>query len=162
MIGNLEAPSKLTTATASDEKSSSGIPYARLPRLERLRVSGKLDDTEEKSDEDEDVERRTERREEREEREKKKMRGKNKSLKRYLRKHRKNVIDPTTVITFQSIFLDWFMPFLNRLLYAKSWRNKRRRKGKLPLKHLARQSKTSHLPWIVSNGHNTIVVVYLA
>lgn len=33
----------------------------------------------------------------REEKQKKKMRGKNKSMKRYLRKQRKNVIDPATV-----------------------------------------------------------------
>lgn len=32
-----------------------------------------------------------------EQKEKKRMRGKNKSMKRYLRKHRKNVIDPATV-----------------------------------------------------------------
>lgn len=36
----------------------------------------------------------------REEKQKKKMRGKNKSMKRYLRKQRKNVIDPATVSLF--------------------------------------------------------------
>ena len=64
-------------------------------------MSGKIDNTEEKNEDDDDddddgdVERRSKRREERE---KQKMRGKNKSMKRYLRKHRKNVIDPATVL----------------------------------------------------------------
>lgn len=38
-----------------------------------------------------------ERKQSKEEKEKKRMRGKNKSMKRYLRKQRKNVIDPATV-----------------------------------------------------------------
>ena len=37
------------------------------------------------------------------EKEKKKMRGKNKSLKRYLRKQRKNVIDPRAVSSVVSV-----------------------------------------------------------
>lgn len=97
MIGNLAPPSKLTTTTTFGGKPSD-IPYARLPRLQRLKVSGKIDDTEEKSDAEEDGMDTEAKPKKREDREKKKMRGKNKSLKRYLRKHRKNVIDPTTVI----------------------------------------------------------------
>ena len=48
-VGSLAPPPKLTTAV--DDKSD--IPYARLPRYERLKVSGKADETEE-ADEDED------------------------------------------------------------------------------------------------------------
>ncbi|EKM53187.1 uncharacterized protein PHACADRAFT_98393 [Phanerochaete carnosa HHB-10118-sp] len=58
-ISSLAPEPKLTTAV--NDKIE--VPYAQLPRLERLR----------------------------------KMRGKNKSLKRYLRKQRKNVIDPKAV-----------------------------------------------------------------
>ena len=66
------------------------IPFARLPRLERLRVQGKADETEEVSgDEGEgeggeggDGEEKKAARHE--EKEKKKMRGRNKALKRYV------------------------------------------------------------------------------
>lgn len=84
-IGSLAPESNLTTAV--DDKSE--VPYARLPRLSRLRVSGNADETEEGNeapDEGEDdgnengepVGRLS-----KAEKEKKKMRGKNKSLKRY-------------------------------------------------------------------------------
>jgi U3 small nucleolar RNA-associated protein 7 len=49
----------------------------------------------------------------REEKVKKRMRGKNKSLKRYLRKQRKNVIDPATVCLLLPfplrLFIDLFV-----------------------------------------------------
>jgi U3 small nucleolar RNA-associated protein 7 len=96
-VGSLAPPPKLTTAV--DDKLD--VPFARLPRLERLRVQGKADETEE-GDETENAadgsdEERTSSRPSKAEKEKKKMRGKNKSLKRYLRKQRKNVIDPKAV-----------------------------------------------------------------
>ena len=138
-VGSLAPPSKLTTAVeaaGSGAGAGSGaVPFARLPRLERLRVSGKADETEVVSDGADDG---TEDgktgggKRDREEREKRKMRGKGKSLKRcvfgcccsihhslsgrleicsrplvfflravsirrYLRKQRKNVIDPKAV-----------------------------------------------------------------
>ncbi|PBK71320.1 BING4CT-domain-containing protein [Armillaria solidipes] len=99
-VGSLAPPSKLTTETTFDGKPSVEIPFTRLPRLERLRVQGKADETEVLSDDDEasgaeaDPEAKAR---SKEEKEKRKMRGKNKSLKRYLRKQRKNVIDPTAV-----------------------------------------------------------------
>lgn len=95
MIGNLAPPSKLTETTF-DGKPSVAVPYARLPRIERLRANGKIDVTEEPGSADEG-ERADGAKESREEREKRKMRGKGKSLKRYLRKQRKNVIDPAAV-----------------------------------------------------------------
>ena len=66
------------------------IPFARLPRLERLRVQGKADETEEVSGDEgegeggdgEDGEGKKAARHE--EKEKKKMRGRNKALKRYV------------------------------------------------------------------------------
>jgi len=153
MIGNLAPPSKLTTITAPDGKLRSDIPYARLPRLERLRVSGKIDNTEEKSEDDGDGDEEA-RSKTREEREKKKMRGKNKSMKRYLRKHRKNVIDPTTVLASYSFFFVCILCRLYRLQYGRSWRSKEKTKGELSLKHLAKWLMTSHLLWIVSNGQD--------
>ncbi|TFK32296.1 BING4CT-domain-containing protein [Crucibulum laeve] len=99
-IGSLAPPSKLTTSTTFDGKPPVDIPYSRLPRMERLKVSGKADTTEVVESGDEAVdsgEGDHGKKESREEREKRKMRGKGKSLKRYLRKQRKNVVDPTAV-----------------------------------------------------------------
>lgn len=99
-VGSLAPPSKLTTETTFDGKPAVEIPYARLPRLERLKVSGKADETDvdnEEGDGDGDVDDPNGGKKSREEREKRKMRGKGKSLKRYLRKQRKNVIDPTAI-----------------------------------------------------------------
>jgi len=94
-VGSLAPPSKLTTVTTIDGKPPVAIPFARLPRLERLKLSGKADETEENGDE-EDLDDNG-KKESREERERRRQRGKGKSLKRYLRKQRKNVIDPTAV-----------------------------------------------------------------
>jgi U3 small nucleolar RNA-associated protein 7 len=65
-------------------------------------VSGKLNDEDENSGAEGDVETKSKRRGERE---KKKMRGRDKSLKKYLRRHRKNVIDPATVLASFSFVL---------------------------------------------------------
>ncbi|KAF9458559.1 BING4CT-domain-containing protein [Collybia nuda] len=94
-VGSLAPPSKLTTVTTIDGKPPVEIPFARLPRLERLKVSGKADETE--ADNEDEGDDSNGKKFSREEREKRKMRGKGKSLKRYLRKQRKNVIDPTAV-----------------------------------------------------------------
>ena len=97
-IGSLAPPPKLTTAV----NDKHNIPFARLPRLEKLRIQGKADETEidasieEVKDVDE-LEEANGQNVTKQEREKKKMRGRGKSLKRYLRKQRKNVIDPTAV-----------------------------------------------------------------
>ncbi|KAE9387694.1 hypothetical protein BT96DRAFT_968198 [Gymnopus androsaceus JB14] len=104
-VGSLAPPSKLTTDTTGGSGSSRAmeIPFSRLPRVERLRVSGKADLTEEvyldaeSLEGDENGNDGPKRKEDREEREKRKMRGKGKSMKRYLRKQRKNVIDPAAV-----------------------------------------------------------------
>ncbi|KAF7973597.1 hypothetical protein HWV62_14754 [Athelia sp. TMB] len=90
-VGSLAPPSKLTTGT---DTSTSKVPFAQLPRLEKLRVQGKADDTEIGDADDGDADENG-KKEDREVREKRKMRGKGKSMKRYLRKQRKNVIDPT-------------------------------------------------------------------
>ncbi|KDQ18603.1 hypothetical protein BOTBODRAFT_63501 [Botryobasidium botryosum FD-172 SS1] len=89
-------------------------PYARLPRLERLRVSGKADETEvgeEKEQADgggeedgmqaDESPKQTS--SEKPEKVKMKMKGKGKSMKRWLSKKRKNVIDPSTVAIRQKI-----------------------------------------------------------
>ena len=84
-VGSLAPPPKLASAV----EGAHDIPYARLPRHERLRVSGKADETEEgdgddaDGDGDEDGEGGAgKRRLTKAEKEKNKMRGKNKSLKR--------------------------------------------------------------------------------
>ncbi|KDR85947.1 hypothetical protein GALMADRAFT_395963 [Galerina marginata CBS 339.88] len=118
MVGNLEPVSKLTTtlsttsslAAPGKDKSKSKpqpaqrteIPFARLPRIDRLRMSGKIDDSEDRGsaqDEGDGGEEGDEetKKKNREEREKRKMRGKGKSMKRYLRKQRKNVVDPAAI-----------------------------------------------------------------
>ena len=72
-VGSLAPPTKLTTAVHDKHD----VPFARLPRLERLRVEGKADETELDDAEDDRGKKSS-----REEREKRKMRGKGKSLKR--------------------------------------------------------------------------------
>lgn len=76
-VGSLAAPTKLTTAV----NDTHDIAFSRLPRLERLRVQGRADETEVVDDDDEGD--KTGRTESRAEKEKRKMRGKGKSLKRY-------------------------------------------------------------------------------
>ena len=104
MVGNLAPPSKLTVTTF-DGKPAVEVPFARLPRIERLRVSGKIDETEDNSGDEGNVNGEEGGKLSKEEREKRKTRGKGKSLKRYLRKQRKNVIDPAAV-SFHFIFFD--------------------------------------------------------
>ncbi|KAF8514977.1 NUC141 domain-containing protein [Gautieria morchelliformis] len=107
-VGSLAPPSKLAytnTTAGSDENGrrkvpiSSGMPFRNLPRLERLRVQGKADETEvmEESEEEYSNEMMGAKTDKRVEKEKMKMRGKGKALKRYLKKKRKNVIEPSTI-----------------------------------------------------------------
>jgi len=83
-VGSLAPPSKLTTTTI-DGKPSADIPFARLSRLERLRVQGKADETEIAEDDVEtgDLDSNPKKRS-KEEIQKKMMRGKGKSLKRFV------------------------------------------------------------------------------
>ncbi|KAG0696524.1 NUC141 domain-containing protein [Suillus ampliporus] len=95
-VGSLAPTTQLTTAV----NDTHNVPFARLPRLERLRVQGKADETELVDDEEDAAEGdgdKNDKPQSRAEKEKRKMRGKGKSVKRYLRKQRKNVIDPTAV-----------------------------------------------------------------
>lgn len=107
-VGTLAPPSKLTTAVDAtingDRKRPGGprgdISFAQLPRIERLRVQGKADESENadaSDDEDANGAGGGHTGQSRAEKEKKKMRGKGKSLKRFLRKQRKNVVDPRAV-----------------------------------------------------------------
>jgi len=76
------------------------LPFARQPRLNRLRIQGKADETEDVSEGESAVECPEDTSNTKRDllgRERRKMRGKGKSLKRYLRKQRKNVIDPKAV-----------------------------------------------------------------
>jgi U3 small nucleolar RNA-associated protein 7 len=76
-VGSLAPQTKLTTAV----NDTHDIPFSRLPRLERLRVQGKADETEVVDDDDDGDNGKTQ---SRAEREKRKMRGKGKSVKRYV------------------------------------------------------------------------------
>ena len=93
-------------------------PFARLPRLARLEAGGKADTTEVHSDSEADMDdegidgdgggagkklTKEERAKRKEEKEKKRMRGRNKATKRFLRKQRKNVIDPKAVRPFPDL-----------------------------------------------------------
>jgi hypothetical protein len=105
-------PAMVGTVAAVDRSHNkvdpSNTPFARLPRSERLKISGKADLSAEQNSDDElganeavgdgaGAEEKKKKADTKAEREKNKMRGKNKSLKRYLRKKKKNVIDPATV-----------------------------------------------------------------
>lgn len=98
-VGSMAPPTKLTT----DVDDKLDTPFARLPRQHRLKLQGRADESEiSEKDGDEGEERKAS---SKEEKEKRRMRGKNKAMKRYLRKQRKNVIDPKAVclnLTFQS------------------------------------------------------------
>lgn len=97
-VGSL-APSG--TAVPQDQD----IPFARLPRLQRLRIQGKADETEADADggADDEAAGGTATSKSKKEKEKMKMRSRNKSLKRYLRKQRKNVIDPKAIAIRQKL-----------------------------------------------------------
>jgi U3 small nucleolar RNA-associated protein 7 len=80
-VGSLAPPSKLTTTT----NGKADVPFPRLPRLERLRVQGKADETEDiEGDEHGDEDDPNGKKHSKEEREKRKMRGKGKSMKRFV------------------------------------------------------------------------------
>lgn len=116
-------PGAITTASTSSgiAKASDGRPYARLTRMERLRLDGKSDedgygvgltpkyndvgDGDDEiipSDSDEELPEVNDndgpiKVGDGKKKEKKKARGKNGAMKRYLKKQRKNVVDPNTV-----------------------------------------------------------------
>ncbi|KAF8351196.1 BING4CT-domain-containing protein [Amanita rubescens] len=100
-VGSLAPPSKLTTETTLDGKPSVEVPHARMSRYDRLKASGHADETEEKDEDESDQDDGSDDGKSKEERkqlkEKRKMRGRNKSLKRFLRKQRKNIVDPKAV-----------------------------------------------------------------
>jgi len=89
-VGSMAPPAKLTT----DINGKSDTPFARLPRQHRLVLQGRADETEEVSEREDGGEGNAGKVKWDE---KRRMRGKNKAMKRYLRKQRKNVIDPKAV-----------------------------------------------------------------
>lgn len=128
-IGTLAPPSKLSVTASTNPsslptKAAPEVPYARLSRYERLQASGKAaieseSESDDAMDEDDkaggDENERKARKEvkkklAKEDMEKKKMRGRGKSLKRYLRKQRKNVIDPSVVSAPLFCFLSSLEP----------------------------------------------------
>jgi U3 small nucleolar RNA-associated protein 7 len=88
MLGSLREPGKVVE----------GLVHRKQPRMQRLQATGKADETEVQGEEDkEDNQSGEEKPEAREKKKARKMRGKDKSMKRYLRKKRKNVVDEATV-----------------------------------------------------------------
>lgn len=92
-VGSVAPQPNLTTGV-SDKLDT---PFARLPRQHRLKLQGRADETEEISEEEDGDGGEEGKASRKEEKEKRRMRGKNKAMKRYLRKQRKNVIDPKAV-----------------------------------------------------------------
>src|SRR2546425_12495853 len=80
-VGSLAPPSKLTTTHTIDGKPTLDVPFARQPRLQRLRIQGTADQTEIAEDAEEGA---NAQKKDKEEREKRKMRGRGKSLKRFV------------------------------------------------------------------------------
>ena len=89
-VGSMAPPTKLTT----DINGKPDTPFARLPRQHRIKLQGRADETEEVSAEEDGNEGKGAKAKSEE---KRRMRGKNKAMKRYLRKQRKNVVDPKAV-----------------------------------------------------------------
>lgn len=130
----------------AEEGKVPDVVHRKLPRLERLRQTGKADETgiavaaEEaeagSNDEqdgiiDEDAPKSL-----REKRQKSKMRGRDKSMKRYLKKKRKNVIDQATVRmphfspysrSILAAFNYVHTAFIRRLPFARNLRSRMRR-----------------------------------
>ena len=97
VIGGLAPAKRVSSHTVPGTKST---PFAKLPRVERLRANNALEDPPEMNeadelDEDEMDDGQGGTKEEKAER--MRMRGRGKTLKRFLRKKKKNVIDPATV-----------------------------------------------------------------
>jgi U3 small nucleolar RNA-associated protein 7 len=86
---------------AEEGKADETLVHRKQPRLQRLKATGKVDDSElpgeEEGGEEEERDGDGEKRQDEPEKNKKRKRGKDKSMKRYLRKKRKNVIDEATV-----------------------------------------------------------------
>lgn len=101
-IGQLAEPGHVPFTTAE-------LPFSKKPRLDRLRELGRADESPASDDEGEEGGNEEERSARREEKTKMKMRGKGKSMKRYLKKKRKNVIDPSSVSIFVVVHR-WELP----------------------------------------------------
>ncbi|CAE6492073.1 unnamed protein product [Rhizoctonia solani] len=98
-VGQLAEPGHVPFTTPE-------LPFRQKPRLDRLRELGNADESPASDGEEADGnahEGDEKGRQPKEKKEKMKMRGKGKSLKRYLKKKRKNVIDPSTVAIREKI-----------------------------------------------------------
>ena len=102
LLGKLDRQAAAPSETVNEDKPGwKPTPFALQTRLDRLKTSGKAVEEEDESsgEEDEDEERRAKRREDRIEKAdaKKRARGRNSTLKKMLRKRRRDVVDPQTV-----------------------------------------------------------------
>lgn len=103
LVGSLAPPSKFTY-TSNQAGTTVDVPFRVLPRVERLRAQGKLVEEHsliaEDDEPEDDDETNRDQSIRKEIKEKKKMRGKNKALKRYLKKKRKNIVDNSIVCLY--------------------------------------------------------------
>lgn len=103
LLGKLDRKQAAPSESANPDKPGfKPTPFGQQTRLDRLKTSGKAVEEEDESsgeEEDESEERRKQRREDRVEKAdaKKRARGRNSTLKKMLRKRRRNVVDPQTV-----------------------------------------------------------------
>lgn len=158
-VGSLAPEPKLTSAV----NEIVNIPYARLPRMERLRVSGKADETEaDDADQEDDADGDNSRRLTKEEKIKKKMRGKNKTLKRCApHSIRVSISNAERMIdiyansvkmlltlepyVFRSALMSLEADVVSRWLYEKRFRKKRSRGKKRRLLRRGCRSPASRL-----------------
>lgn len=118
VVGSLAPPSKFTYAS-NQAGTTVGVPFRVLPRVERLRAQGRLVERSvivenDEPPEDDDEKDRDQSIHKKDIQEKKKMRGKNKTLKRYLRKKRKNIVDNSVVC----LYIVFFFSLRSRLFPA--------------------------------------------
>lgn len=99
LVGKLDK--EAVKAPDEDKIGFKAVAFSKRTRMERLQVAGKAveEDDESSGEEDEDAEARKRRKEARIEKAdaKKRARGRNSTLKKMLRKRRRNVVDPQTV-----------------------------------------------------------------
>lgn len=114
MVGKLDANvMKAEERINPDKPGYKATPYAQKTRLDRLKADGEHQEDEEEDsgdDEDEDEERRKAKKQARVEKAdaKNRARGRNSTLKKMLRKRRRNVVDPQTVSSLVSSLIAGF------------------------------------------------------
>jgi len=142
--------------TVKGKKGAAMVPFSKLPRMERLRVQGKADLTEEADDNDSgESEGENGATMSKAEKEKKKMRGRGRTLKRYETKlsSLSSLAPPhSTCVTDIYGSKGRMSLTLLPLHYAPNWRNRKKRPSVVNCKR-RELNKPNHPRWTVSNDH---------